>query len=319
MSGMAFQTDWGRIGVGSVFAPEAAGDGKRAFIERSWPEGVLKREASVDLWCRSVAPSARLGRALRSGKTDFAAFASAYMRELDENPGSADFLLGMLDLLKKTDVTLLYVHGDEKENAALVAAEWLARECGTVAEADREKQKLRRAAAERIKGLRQNTVRENSSGIASVLLHSEAYRGAGSVLCYVSVGKEPDTSSIIARALADGKEVYVPKCGPHPSMRAVRITSPEELRPGLLGIPEPATEGPAVERVDLAVVPCMAATLHGNRLGHGGGYYDSFLRGKSIRSVCLCHPELLFDDIPGTRYDVQMDAVALPGRLARCF
>ena len=98
--------------------------------------------------------------------------------------------------------------------------------------------------------------------IARSVLESEWYRQAKSLFIYVSVGKEPDTRALIRAALRDGKEVYVPRCGKKPVMDAVRILSPDGLRPGPFGIPEPAAGGPCAQRVDLAVVPCQIGRAH---------------------------------------------------------
>ena len=142
------------------------------------------------------------------------------------------------------------------------------------------------------------------------VLDSAWYREAKSVFIYISVGKEPDTRALIRAALRDGKEVYVPRCGKKPVMDAVRILSPDGLRPGPFGIPEPAAGGSCAQRVDLALVPCLSVSPKGSRLGHGGGYYDAFLSGHPCRTVCLCHKALMSPDIPAGSLDVPVDAVA---------
>ena len=149
---------------------------------------------------------------------------------------------------------------------------------------------------------------ESGRRITRSVLGSEWYRQAKSVFIYVSVGKEPDTRALIRTALRDGKEVYVPRCRKKPLMDAVRICSPDELRPGALGIPEPAEDGPAAESVDLAVVPCVSVSPRGDRLGHGGGYYDAFLAACPCRTICLCHEALISEDIPAGSRDVRVDA-----------
>ena len=150
------------------------------------------------------------------------------------------------------------------------------------------------------------------------MLESEWYRQAKSLFIYVSVGKEPDTRALINAALWDGKQVYVPKCRKKPVMDAVRICSPDDLRPGALGIPEPAAGGPAAKSLDLAIVPCISVSPRGDRLGHGGGYYDAFLSAHPCRTVCLCHKALMSPDIPAGSLDVPVDAVAYGEGLIPC-
>ena len=136
------------------------------------------------------------------------------------------------------------------------------------------------------------------------------WRRAESVFAYVSMWREPDTRALIDAALKAGKRVYVPRCYGEGVMKALRISSLDELTPGLMDSPEPpesAEEAP--EQIDLALIPCVAAGLDGARLGHGAGYYDRFLAGHETVTVCLCHADLLTEGIPMGEFDRRMDYV----------
>ena len=148
--------------------------------------------------------------------------------------------------------------------------------------------------------------------IRSYVLHSEAWQRAESVFVYVSMWAEPDTRALIDAALAAGKRVYVPLCCPDRTMKAVRIRSLDELRPGTLNIPEPPEENEtaAPGELDLAVVPCVTATADGARLGHGAGYYDRFLHLHACPAMCLCYGQMLADALPMDEHDIRMDFVA---------
>lgn len=147
--------------------------------------------------------------------------------------------------------------------------------------------------------------------IVSHLLESPVYINARSVFCYVSVPSEPPTMGIIQDALSKGKQVWVPRCVSEGIMEAVRIDSVEILQPGKYGILEPSCGqvAPSEMLFDLAIVPCVSASLSGKRLGHGAGYYDRFLGEHKCVSICLCYSRLIREDIPVESTDILMDYV----------
>lgn len=144
-----------------------------------------------------------------------------------------------------------------------------------------------------------------SRSITERLLQSACYQQAGCVFCYVSIKEEIDTMPLLARALADGKVLCVPKCGAHGNMTARRIYALTELQPGAFGIPEPSDTAEQIpaERIDLIVVPALACDSAGYRLGYGGGYYDRYMARCGAVSVALCDGSRLVDQLPIAPFD----------------
>ncbi len=147
--------------------------------------------------------------------------------------------------------------------------------------------------------------------ITARVLKSAEYRAARTIFIYVSTASEPDTLPVIQDALKNGKQVCVPRCLKGHQMEAVRITALSDLQPGAYGIPEPSEGCITVppERIDLAVIPCVAASEKRERLGHGAGYYDRYLLGVKACKMCLCFSWLLFSKIPTDPHDIPMDIV----------
>ena len=172
------------------------------------------------------------------------------------------------------------------------------------------KKQLRRKIRERLRSLPADYVRTAGMDIQGQILSSARYLKAESIFLFVSMPKETPTDRILRQALADGKKVYVPKCGVK-EMQAVRIRNIEHLYPGTLGILEPSdcSDTVTAEELDLILVPCLAAAPDGRRLGHGGGYYDRFLEGHTENAVCLCFRRMFCDEIPMDQYDVPMPCV----------
>ena len=79
------------------------------------------------------------------------------------------------------------------------------------------------------------------------------------------------------------------------------------LRPGAFGIQEPPADLPVADPAGyaaaLALVPCLAASRDGVRLGRGGGYYDRFLAHYKGAGLLLCPEALLLDELPCDDWD----------------
>ena len=174
-----------------------------------------------------------------------------------------------------------------------------------------DKKQLRRAFKERGRALTADYRQTAARAIFAAVHGSEQWKNAQGVFLFVSMWAEPNTGALFAAAFAEGKRVYVPLCCPDGAMRAVRIRSLDELRPGSYGIPEPPADGETAKPgdLDLALVPCVTATRDGARLGHGAGYYDRFLCAHTCETICLCYARMLADTLPMDESDVRMDAV----------
>ena len=82
-----------------------------------------------------------------------------------------------------------------------------------------------------------------------------------------------------------------------------------DMQPGAMNIPEPAPHTIAVEPgdIDLLIVPGVAFTRQGHRMGYGGGYYDRFIPlCTNARIVALAFREQLYDQLPVEPHDLRI-------------
>ena len=143
------------------------------------------------------------------------------------------------------------------------------------------------------------------------------------MLLYAAVRGELDTSLLFAHATEAGKQVLFPRCippavgDPCGRMELAFCVNAHQLLPGSYQIPEPdPAVCPAVKAVDLALdlalIPGVAFSRSGERLGYGGGYYDRFF-ADSHSSGCLligfCASFQLLDSLPSAEWDIKVDAV----------
>jgi 5-formyltetrahydrofolate cyclo-ligase len=88
------------------------------------------------------------------------------------------------------------------------------------------------------------------------------------------------------------------------------------------GILEPPPDSPeyAPETVDIALIPGLAFTQAGGRLGYGGGFYDRLL--PQLRPDCLLvgitHSRLLLPELPLEPHDTKMQFLALETGVVSC-
>ncbi|MDT7934502.1 MAG: 5-formyltetrahydrofolate cyclo-ligase [Sphingomonadaceae bacterium] len=85
--------------------------------------------------------------------------------------------------------------------------------------------------------------------------------------------------------------------------------------------PQPGPDAPLVEPMTL-LVPLLACTPAGIRLGQGGGFYDRYLAARADRgdmTVVGCAWDCqVVDDLPTEPHDMALDWIATPTRLIRC-
>jgi 5-formyltetrahydrofolate cyclo-ligase len=112
-------------------------------------------------------------------------------------------------------------------------------------------------------------------------LHS--YRSAQTVLGYLNFGSELTAELWVQQALDDGKRVLLPRvnrASKHLELYQLRDLQ-QDVAPGLWGIREPIVEhckrNDALGELDFILLPGVAFTREGARLGYGGGYFDKLL------------------------------------------
>lgn len=87
---------------------------------------------------------------------------------------------------------------------------------------------------------------------------------------------------------------------------------PTEIHSGAYGISEPQGATPCdVEDIDLMIIPGVAFTPQGDRLGRGKGFYDRYTAREGFRAkcigVCFCHQ--VVESLPTEQHDRVMDSV----------
>jgi 5-formyltetrahydrofolate cyclo-ligase len=134
----------------------------------------------------------------------------------------------------------------------------------------------------------------------------DEYRRASSVMAFVGFSGEPDTDPLFARLRVEGKRLLLPRVE---TSGIVPVDGDAPMVVSNFGVSEPTGPPVDVDEIDFVIVPGLAFTVAGDRLGYGQGYYDRFLPTVSAPSVGVCFTDQLVDEMPLTERDVRVDMV----------
>jgi 5-formyltetrahydrofolate cyclo-ligase len=165
---------------------------------------------------------------------------------------------------------------------------------------------------------------ENSKKIAESLIKFDVYRKSTNIMLYIATKHEVQTQSIIKSAQKDKKRVFIPLIIRRDNKLLPSLVNDfeRELAVGDLGILQPKREffriyPPNV--LDLVIVPGVAFTIQGHRLGRGGGYYDQFLTQLKPKasSVALAFEMQILAKIPVEEKDIPVDYIITEAKVIR--
>jgi 5-formyltetrahydrofolate cyclo-ligase len=122
---------------------------------------------------------------------------------------------------------------------------------------------------------------ERSDRIWSHVVALEAVVGAERIMVFDTIAGEPEIGALLSWCSERGTTVAFPEHSVDPAWP------------------------------DVVVVPGLAFTPTGQRLGQGGGWYDRFL--VDVRNDCetigVCFHEQVVDALPSERHDIAVDRV----------
>ncbi len=175
--------------------------------------------------------------------------------------------------------------------------------------ANERKRSLRRKFLNARAGLSPEARAEGSRAAVRRLVESGCLDGAKVVAIYAALENELDPIDVEGVA---GTVVY-----PRVDGRDLRffVSRHADLVPRTMKIPEPLDgEEVALDDIDAFVVPGLAFTPDGRRLGFGGGYYDRTLAGRTARAFGVAFDVQVVDDLPFEDHDTRVAAVFTPTR-----
>ena len=155
---------------------------------------------------------------------------------------------------------------------------------------------------------------EKSVNAAKLLYSLPHFNNAFSILIYLPIRNEVNTQSIIEKSWQQKKTVLIPVCLPDRTLLLSELRSFDDVEKGFFNIPEPKPETLRpipVDQVDIAILPGLAFDYRGQRLGYGGGYFDTLLPllKPGCTKIALAYDFQLLDKIPASGYDAAVDII----------
>ena len=168
-------------------------------------------------------------------------------------------------------------------------------------------------------------------------INSSLYQECRTILAFVSSGFEMDTKALIKKALADGKRVAVPRIIPNTcDMDFYFLDGNEKLDSQLerssfnLQEPKASLEKLEVQCLPIHTVillPGLAFSHSGARLGRGKGFYDRYIEKLYAQTQVIHLPTALigwgfeaqvFDEIPFGEHDIMLTHLVTEKGLSLC-
>ncbi len=151
------------------------------------------------------------------------------------------------------------------------------------------------------------------------LLASPSYKKCTTLFGFYPLGSEVDITSVLEDALRH-KKLALPRCVGE-NLEFVFVTKgwDNEAEPSKLGVLEPTGGNRATpDDSSLILVPAMAYTPRGERLGRGKGYYDRYLsQFPAAQTMGVCRSYQLLSSLPTEKWDIRVKEVLCKGIIYR--
>ncbi len=171
----------------------------------------------------------------------------------------------------------------------------------------------------------------HSAAITERLLQLPEYQRANAVLGYMNFGTEYASELWIKQALTAGKKLALPRVNRHTMQIDLYWVDDIEnqLAAGMWGIREPIVERcervSTLFEVEFVLLPGLAFTRDGGRLGYGGGFYDKLLAqlqgvNQTPRPslVAAAFAMQIVPNVPQAITDVKVEWLVTEHEIIRC-
>ena len=149
------------------------------------------------------------------------------------------------------------------------------------------------------------------------LILLDIFKDSTTITLYVPIKNEVDLMPLLG---IKGKRFLFPRVeNGTKKLTFYEASSPDDFEKGSFNIPEPKTtlNKVNIENIDLFLVPGVAFSEKCERIGYGGGFYDTTLKykNKNARTLGVAFDFQIVEEGFSEPFDERLDAVATPERI----
>lgn len=180
-----------------------------------------------------------------------------------------------------------------------------------------EKAAIRAATRAAVAAMTPQQKAAESTTICDRVQKLDLYKNARVIMMFVPLPDEPLIEPLARHAISRGKMVVIPR--PDWTDNTMVAALVQDWKTDIVkdhtGFPAPLEDAPTYDpdSINCILVPGLAFTPTGVRLGRGGGFYDRYLAQIPIhKRIGLCYRCQLVDQIPLLPHDEAMAQVVSP-------
>lgn len=160
--------------------------------------------------------------------------------------------------------------------------------------------------------LSDSEVNSKSESITNKILNNEDVINATNIFCYInSRPGEVSTRKLIDTLYSMGKSIVLPKLNKKTkSFNRFNFLGWDKIEKNnegywepMLGIDEDLSD------IDVIILPALAISVKGYRVGYGGGYYDKLLKHNQSPKFVPAFEFQIFDYIENSVHDIRVDKI----------
>ena len=172
----------------------------------------------------------------------------------------------------------------------------------------KSKKEIRQEMIQKRNELNNQEYENRSRQICEKIMKNRMYREAEVIYAYMDIKQEVSLKKLILEALEHQKIIGLPRVEGK-EIVFYQVASLSDLEEGSFHVLEPKNTCIPAPEPSLILVPGVAFTTEGKRLGYGGGFYDRFLSNHSCFTIGVGYGFQVLEELPVEEHDMKLDEI----------